>query len=483
MDAGDRSRPARPLLVAALIVRDEEAMLPGCLASLEGLVDRLEICDTGSVDATVAIAHAAGAGVIERTWRDDFAWARNEVLARCTDAWWVLQVDADERVVCAAPTELRRELADAAGRELGFAIPITNVDEAGRERSTFTAVRLFRGDQVRYEDALHERVVALPGVAPRPWAALDTVALRHLGYVREQVAGRDKYARNLAIARRAYEADPSAQQAVNYARALAAAGAEPARQRALLEQALAEGADIPDGGRASLLALLAARVLDDGDAARAAALAEEALALVPADDTAARVHGHAAGRLGRHDEVLAMAAWRRTAHSPPQALESPREACRARSREVAALAALGKVDEAHARALEILAAEPAGFDAWAELAAGLLAACPRSAVERLAEAARADAEDACMPALARALRPEQTADLAARLCTAGAASSETVKVGVLAALVAGRGDLAEAIADHAAALDPAIVEDIAERAEQRGHARVAERLRAPFVPS
>src|SRR2546428_723878 len=59
---------SQPLLTAAMIVRDEEPYLNGCLTSLDGIVDELVVVDTGSVDRTVAIARAHRAiGVCELT--------------------------------------------------------------------------------------------------------------------------------------------------------------------------------------------------------------------------------------------------------------------------------------------------------------------------------------------------------------------------------------------------------------------------------
>ena len=55
----------RPLLVATLIVRDEEAMLGDCLASLDGLVDHVVVGDTGSVDRTKQVAQELGAEVFD----------------------------------------------------------------------------------------------------------------------------------------------------------------------------------------------------------------------------------------------------------------------------------------------------------------------------------------------------------------------------------------------------------------------------------
>src|SRR3954471_21348325 len=90
-----RNGPALTLLSACLIVRDEERDLPRCLAALASVADEIVVHDTGSTDRTREIAKAAGATVIDGTWTDDFAAARNTALAACTGEW-ILHVDADE---------------------------------------------------------------------------------------------------------------------------------------------------------------------------------------------------------------------------------------------------------------------------------------------------------------------------------------------------------------------------------------------------
>ena len=60
-----------------MIARDEAKNLPACLASVRGVVDEIIVCDTGSVDDTVAIAQAAGARVVHFPWVNDFSAARN----------------------------------------------------------------------------------------------------------------------------------------------------------------------------------------------------------------------------------------------------------------------------------------------------------------------------------------------------------------------------------------------------------------------
>ena len=78
-----------------MIARNESARIVRALASVANCVDELVVLDTGSTDATVALARSAGARVGHFTWCDDFAAARNAALA-LADADWAVVVDADE---------------------------------------------------------------------------------------------------------------------------------------------------------------------------------------------------------------------------------------------------------------------------------------------------------------------------------------------------------------------------------------------------
>lgn len=86
---------SRPTIELSMIVRNGGQALARCLASVRPLVDRIIIGDTGSTDDTVAIANGFGAEAISVPWDEDFAAARNAVLAhaRCD---WILVLDADE---------------------------------------------------------------------------------------------------------------------------------------------------------------------------------------------------------------------------------------------------------------------------------------------------------------------------------------------------------------------------------------------------
>src|SRR5438045_4136984 len=86
---------------ACMIVRNEERLLGRCLKSFEGAFDELNVVDTGSTDATPAIAERLGARVRSFTACNgedglirDFALARNASLEMASHEW-VLWMDAD----------------------------------------------------------------------------------------------------------------------------------------------------------------------------------------------------------------------------------------------------------------------------------------------------------------------------------------------------------------------------------------------------
>jgi glycosyltransferase involved in cell wall biosynthesis len=71
-------------LSLCMIVRDEEKNLEACLASVADLLDEIVIVDTGSHDATKAIARRYTPHAHDFPWCDDFSAARNEALQRAT---------------------------------------------------------------------------------------------------------------------------------------------------------------------------------------------------------------------------------------------------------------------------------------------------------------------------------------------------------------------------------------------------------------
>lgn len=83
-------------LVVVILTFNEECHLARCIASVQGLATDIVVVDCFSTDATLEIARAHGARVIQRPWVNyatQFNWALTQLDA---DTEWVLRLDADE---------------------------------------------------------------------------------------------------------------------------------------------------------------------------------------------------------------------------------------------------------------------------------------------------------------------------------------------------------------------------------------------------
>ena len=179
-----------------MIVRNEERSLERCLRTVEGLVDKIIVADTGSTDRTMEIAKKMGAEVYPFTWVDDFSAARNFALEQ-SDGDWNLILDGDEYLRATTRDKLEEMLSGREGSWLGC---ITRYDsfrnEDGIGMSTAILPRLLpRG--VRYEGEIHEQPA---GDFP---CYMTPLQAEHDGYLYA-----DKGERNLPYLRRAVEQHP-----------------------------------------------------------------------------------------------------------------------------------------------------------------------------------------------------------------------------------------------------------------------------------
>lgn len=106
-------------LSIAILTRDEAADLPRCLAAVAGWGD-LVVVDSGSTDATVELAQAAGARVFTHPFVG-FGQQRNWALEHARLATpWVLFLDADEVATPAFRTAVDAAIAGAPADVAGF---------------------------------------------------------------------------------------------------------------------------------------------------------------------------------------------------------------------------------------------------------------------------------------------------------------------------------------------------------------------------
>ncbi len=93
-------------LTVIILTKDEARHIERCIASVAGLAERIIVVDSGSTDATCALAAAAGAEVRHHGWinhASQFNWALDSC-AIASD--WVLRLDADEIVTPGLATAL-----------------------------------------------------------------------------------------------------------------------------------------------------------------------------------------------------------------------------------------------------------------------------------------------------------------------------------------------------------------------------------------
>jgi glycosyltransferase involved in cell wall biosynthesis len=143
------------VLSLCLIVRNEEAVLARCLASVAGVADEIVLVDTGSTDATVTIAREHGATVLGHDFDPvDFGAARNAGLAAAAGDF-ILVLDADETLDPASAPAVRLLASEQANA--GYVVTRRNIAPA---KTWFDhAVRLFpRRPEYRYRYRVHETV-------------------------------------------------------------------------------------------------------------------------------------------------------------------------------------------------------------------------------------------------------------------------------------------------------------------------------------
>jgi len=144
-------------LTVVLKVRNEEAMLPGCLRRLDFADEVVAAVDDRTDDRSVEILEAVGVRIALVPFRG-FAHLANAGIELATSDW-VFLLDADERVSRALAAEIRSAIT---GPFDGLRVPMANYFH-GR-RMEFGGwqehpVRLWRRGAARYAGALHERPV------------------------------------------------------------------------------------------------------------------------------------------------------------------------------------------------------------------------------------------------------------------------------------------------------------------------------------
>jgi len=197
---------SRVLLSIGMIVKNEEQGLRECLNGIKPILEQVDseliIADTGSTDATVAIAKEFTDNVYQIEWRNDFAWARNTTLERAKGEWYMF-LDGDE--IFQDISEIVGFFNSGEYKEFGGACHLRY--EVENEIHT-KVYRLFKKDSdTVFVGKVHENALY-----KRPVKMLGSVSL-HTGYSYGGGSGKEKqaakYERNLNLLLEMHEENPA----------------------------------------------------------------------------------------------------------------------------------------------------------------------------------------------------------------------------------------------------------------------------------
>jgi len=148
-------------LAVAIITKNEEENIRSCLQSIS-FADQVVIVDSGSTDATLAIAAEFGCEIYSEQWHG-FGPQKQLAIERCRQPW-ILVLDADERIPSDTADIIKKIVTDSNVKEEGFSFPRKNyfqgrwIKQAGWWPDRI--VRLFRKEAGRMTEAfVHESVV------------------------------------------------------------------------------------------------------------------------------------------------------------------------------------------------------------------------------------------------------------------------------------------------------------------------------------
>ena len=257
------------------------------------------VVDTGSTDATIAIANTYAVKLLHHRWTDDFSAARNIALDVATGEW-ILYIDADERLRVPDGMTLAAYLS---GKPAAAAF-VQFMPKSGFTR--YRDPRLFLNHpSIRFRGRIHETVMPdVDRVCEESGLSVIMTGVRidHLGYDDNQDR---KHSRNLPL----LQSEAAKGQARVYyyyhlAETHSALGQAEDAVRVAQEGLAVARRNISDKNLAdaSLIYQMLARISPPGLATLE--LIEEGLARLPSDHALRFQLAHQLAQLNRHAEAL-----------------------------------------------------------------------------------------------------------------------------------------------------------------------------------
>lgn len=188
------------MITALVLTFDEEKHIARCLKSIEGVCDAVLVVDSYSSDATVAIARAHGAEVLEHPFRNyatQMNWGLDRLAGR---GGWILRLDADEVVTAETAAKLRR-CVESAPPEVDGLFVRRRIHFMGRRMrwggvDPVWQLRLFRNGRGRCELRWMDEHIEVPGATLQTDIVVDDINLNSLTWWTEK---HNRYASREAI--------------------------------------------------------------------------------------------------------------------------------------------------------------------------------------------------------------------------------------------------------------------------------------------
>jgi glycosyltransferase involved in cell wall biosynthesis len=178
-------------LSVAIITKDEEANLPGCLKSV-AFARQIVVVDSGSADGTLEIARGFGCDVFVEPWKG-FGPQKQMAIDRCREPW-VLVLDADERIPPETEKAIRQVVSGGEGSAPGYSFPRKNFFQGRWIRHMGwwpdRITRLFRNGKGRMTEAAVHEAVDVAGQIALLHAPIEHYTESRLGEILKKI---DRY--------------------------------------------------------------------------------------------------------------------------------------------------------------------------------------------------------------------------------------------------------------------------------------------------
>lgn len=191
-----------------IITKNEADKMEKFLQKIRPYNWEIVVVDTGSTDGTREIAQKYADVLLDFTWIDDFAAARNFSIAHASNDY-ILVLDCDEFLVNIDMDGILQSIKEHPN-EMGCIGRINHFNSNETDSLYVDYVeRLFSRKLFHYERPIHEQLVPFDGVSYSYYQILLTTD--HHGYDQSEEAARAKSKRNLDILLRELEKTPDDQ--------------------------------------------------------------------------------------------------------------------------------------------------------------------------------------------------------------------------------------------------------------------------------